>query len=257
MKLAIVIPIYVNTLAHQNYLIETTRSINTTHEWVFIPVVNKRPQFVMKSYQFTKQPSKIIELEGRQPQSVARAWNDGISKSAEEGCAYTLVINSDIILEKVAINSIIAYAELNKGKNIMWTMTEHNLPEKLNAQKGKHYSSHPDFAAFLVRGTFSDLMGKFDENFTPAYFEDVDMFARITKLKREVAICPHAKFFHYGSTTINADPDYSNGHASRFGKNWAYFRRKWGHEPIWTKEEVLELYYKAPFNKSELDTNSW
>jgi GT2 family glycosyltransferase len=62
----------------------------------------------------------------------------------------------------------------------------------------------PAAAALLVRrDVFSTLRG-FDPRFSPAWFEDVDLCARIWKSGRRIRYVPAARATHVGGTTMNA-----------------------------------------------------
>jgi len=256
MRIGIGIPVYVNLINHCDFLNQTTKSIKTSHEWIFIPIIN-RYTIDKQGWQFTQQPSEVIELEGRQPQSVSKAWNDIIGKAIEERCEYIVILNQDVVLARSAIDNFVAYAEKNKSTNLMWAMEESKRLDTLNTYVGEPLGLKSSFSAFMVDRNFSGVFGRFDENIIPAYFEDNDTYARIVKLKKHMIQCKDARFFHYGSVILKTDPNYQNSHHITFKKNRDYFVKKWGHDPVWTEEEVFRLYYRTPFNDPENDINSW
>jgi GT2 family glycosyltransferase len=64
----------------------------------------------------------------------------------------------------------------------------------------------PAGAALLIRrGVFEGLRG-FDPAFAPAWFEDVDLCARILESGRRLRYVPSARATHVGGTTMNALP---------------------------------------------------
>jgi GT2 family glycosyltransferase len=64
----------------------------------------------------------------------------------------------------------------------------------------------PAGAALLVRRDVFAALGGFDPAFTPAWFEDVDLCARIWKSGRRIRYVPSARATHVGGTTMNALP---------------------------------------------------
>lgn len=64
----------------------------------------------------------------------------------------------------------------------------------------------PAGAALLVRRDVFESLRGFDPAFTPAWFEDVDLCARIWKSGRRIRYVPSAVATHVGGTTMNALP---------------------------------------------------
>ncbi len=258
MKIALTIPIYVNNVAHRNYLEQTVKSFSTSHELIFIPVINYlNSTFDFHPYKFTQEPAKTIELLGREPEAVSKAWNDGIAKGVEEGCEYILILNEDIILAKSAIDNLVAFAEANREDNVLWSMAEHTPLETLDVQTGGQDGLGPHFSAFMVHKSFPEIVGKFDEHFVPAYFEDNDIHTRIIKLGKWALRCKDARFFHFGSVVLKSDPDYQVSHPKNFQANEAYFISKWGGKVMNTKDEMLRSLYPTPFNDPNKGINDW
>jgi hypothetical protein len=64
----------------------------------------------------------------------------------------------------------------------------------------------PAGAALLVRRDVFESLGGFDPAFSPAWFEDVDLCARIRQSGRRIRYVPSAVATHVGGTTMNALP---------------------------------------------------
>ena len=64
----------------------------------------------------------------------------------------------------------------------------------------------PAGAALLVRREVFEVLGGFDPEFAPAWFEDVDLCARILESGRRLRYVPSARATHVGGTTMNALP---------------------------------------------------
>lgn len=83
----------------------------------------------------------------------------------------------------------------------------------------------PAAAAMLVRRSVFEEIGPLDEQFAPAWFEDVDFCRRLAERKREIWVVPSAVVRHFGGASLEHMP------AARFievwyGNMWRY-ARKW------------------------------
>jgi GT2 family glycosyltransferase len=95
-----------------------------------------------------------------------------------------------------------------------------------------------DFACFMITKRCWKEVGRFDEKFFPAYFEDNDYHRRILMAGMQARIVPQAPYYHYGSKTQHSGQGADH---SQFQINQGYYKRKWGGLP---GAEV----YATPFN---------
>jgi GT2 family glycosyltransferase len=132
----------------------------------------------------------------------------------------------------------------------MWTMSEYSdLALLEEAPEDENFSENPHFSCFMVKSDFFKNVGKFDENFMPAYLEDGDMHARLALNNQKCYIYGGARFYHFGSRTIKSDQEEWNKNTITFPKNQEYFLKKWGHPPVNEVDEMRKVYFKTPFNK--------
>ena len=83
----------------------------------------------------------------------------------------------------------------------------------------------PAAAAFLLRREVFEAVGPLDEQFAPAWFEDVDYCHRLAAHHDEIHVVPAARVRHFGGASLEHMP------LSRFadvwyGNMWRY-ARKW------------------------------
>ena len=157
---------------------------------------------------------------------VAKSWNWGIRQAVADGCTHILVSNDDVEFDPLIIPVLIT--AFDHDSRILMT-TAYNTRD--GEQCGEDQYDHPDFSLFMIPQRFLDVMGPFDEQFWPAYFEDNDMSQRM-KEGNWRTLTPHsAPMYHWGSRTIRelAPMKAMNDHF--FEKNKAYFRQKWGFVP--------------------------
>lgn len=185
-----------------------------------------------------------------------KSVNVGVKDGFERGYDIVLICNNDIILHPEAlwrvaerfrkgdvgmvtcmdirgeIEARIVHPSITAVSNIR-AVDKENVDEAPN----------PNFSAFAVNKECWDMVGKFDEVFAPAYFEDNDYHYRMNLAGVKAIVCPPAMFYHYGSRTQNEAnenglPFVSGG---EFENARAKFVKKWGGLP--GKET-----FKTPYN---------
>jgi len=179
---------------------------------------------------------KIIRYE--ENIGVAKSWNLGIENALNEGADYVLVINNDTIFGRCCVQELIDRFQKNDLVLISpINTTDENIESIIN---NVQELNDGDYSAFLIDERLFELVGEFDENFSPAYFEDNDMNYRIKLAKlKSIKYC-NAFFHHFGSKTQNQKPG-GIVNSQLFEKNRDYYIKKWGGVPGQER-------YKTPFN---------
>ena len=90
----------------------------------------------------------------------------------------------------------------------------------------------PAAAAMLVRRDAFDDVGPLDEQFAPAWFEDVDFCRRLAEQKREVWVVPDARARHFGGASLEHMP------VSRFIEVW--YANMWRYAKKWLRPAEAE-----------------
>lgn len=83
----------------------------------------------------------------------------------------------------------------------------------------------PAAAALLIRREVFDEVGGLDEQFSPAWFEDVDFCRRLAEAKKELFVVPAAHARHVGGASLEHMP-YSRFIDLWYRNMWRY-ARKW------------------------------
>ena len=141
---------------------------------------------------------------------VAGAWNYLIEKIFEKS-EYALILNDDIYFGK----------------------QEAHIRLLVEQQKFDFAVTPLDWCAFVLPKTTWDKIGKFDENFYPAYCEDCDYHLRMKKKGMNLFKTPFLIPKTYrASMTMEKNPElfYKSNYNSL-----QYFKKKWGKYP----EELL------------------
>lgn len=153
---------------------------------------------------------------------VSRGWNEGLRRAIAMDCDFALVCNDDVVLEPKTIQKLLEAMVFNK----------YDLITPVSGPAEDYgYRPEPDFACFMVRpAQFVDQFGWFDENFSPAYFEDNDMTYRLTLQDAKMGCRTDTGMYHAGSVTQNwGGQQVVTSHM--FEANRAYYVSKWGGVP--------------------------
>ncbi len=196
--------------------------------------------------------------------SVSESWNAGIYTLFSQGCKYVIVCNDDIVFSSFTIDALVKRAEV--GDAVL--VSAHNVKGLLK-EPTEIYSyipgedvtepENPDFSCFLITQECWDKVGAFDENFSPAYYEDNDYHARVVLSGEKAILTTSAPYYHFGSLTINQQeegkPPIIPQERMLFGQQ--YFIAKWGHLPVSNPPEMWNLYYRRPFNDLRYSHRDW
>jgi N-acetylglucosaminyl-diphospho-decaprenol L-rhamnosyltransferase len=83
----------------------------------------------------------------------------------------------------------------------------------------------PAAAAFLLRREVFEELGRFDEQFSPAWFEDVDFCRRLAAAGKSIWVVPAARTEHHGGASLEHLPfdrfvDIWYGNMWRYAQKW-------------------------------------
>ncbi len=152
--------------------------------------------------------SKVTIFTEPKNLGVAASWNKGIKYSFEVlNCTHAIVLNDDIVFGKTfdIINKLLLEAP------------------------NSFFVSGYFWSVFIIPKTIYLIVGPFDEQFYPAYFEDNDYYHRIKKSNLEYLgkdeLTPKIM---RNSQTIQKNPSLN----SNFGANMQKYIAKWGGPPL-------------------------
>ena len=91
----------------------------------------------------------------------------------------------------------------------------------------------PAAAAMLVRRSVLEEIGPLDEQFAPAWFEDVDYCRRLAERKEEIWVVPSARVRHFGGASLEHMP------VPQFIDVW--YRNMWRYARKWMPAQAERL----------------
>lgn len=196
---------------------------------------------------------------------IYNSENLGFSKGCNQGADaaqydYIAFLNNDILLpsgwqddlfeifEKEPEAGLISPFQIEGSEYSEWMYPK--VSERMFNKRSCDYklaiSSH--FSCVMTKKTLFYKIGKFDENFTPAYFEDDDLSWRYLFAGYKNFISQKSYIFHKGSITGKSLPDLKQ----IFEKNRAYYFQKYADKSFvlayWFLKSELE-YVRARFIK--------
>jgi GT2 family glycosyltransferase len=143
-------------------------------------------------------------------------------------------------------NMIMDYAEKVKGTHVLMInddiylgKSEEEINTIIRLWKPEFLCTELNWCSYILSVDAYQKVGKFDENFFPAYFEDNDYFRRMLLLDVQMIFNSMLNPVIYrNSMTIQKSPELNNG----FEKNRQYYISKWGGQPT---QEI----FNTPFNQ--------
>lgn len=169
----------------------------------------------------------------RRNAGLARAWNTGALSCYGDGADVVIVANDDVVFGPGDLRRLVAHAAIHRDGFIAVCGGYH---EGFQEQVTSH-----GYSCFALQPIALEVLGCFDENLFPAYFEDCDYGRRAALAGLEQSVCAGTLVAHVGSGTIQRDPELNARNHATFTRNQDYYRRKWGGS---NGQEV----YDRPFN---------
>ncbi len=198
---------------------------------------------LMESVDVPLQP--FIIDNWKENRGVSGGWNLGIERAQAAGCDYAIIMNDDSIFEKGTIDKLVEAIDSGAG----FVVSAINRRDQIDDLP---YEIRPgcDYSCFIMNPqSFFDTVGRFDENFYPAYFEDNDMERRILLSGNKPVHRTDAMHFHRGGGTQYYDPNPTVS-GEMFENNRYYYIRKWGGEP-------LQEQFVNPFDNPDRTYKEW
>lgn len=165
---------------------------------------------------------------------VAKSWNAGMAKAKTMGVRYAAIINDDVKLSPFALDKMVTFLRENRRYGVVSPVDVAKNGESFAADYPEIIapSGVADYSCFVISLAVYRDIGKFDENFQPAYFEDDDYDYRLKIHNYRSCSLSGVNMHHAGSQT-----QYGNGRGnpvvtpSQFAKNRSYYVEKWGGRP--------------------------
>lgn len=162
----------------------------------------------------------ITLIEHGYNRGLARSFNDVMIDSFKNGADVIVNANDDIVWGTGDVRRLAQAAK--QQANSHYAMLA-------NGWKTDSKSKHSlGFSAVAFNPVALEVVGCFDENFFPAYHEDIDYGKRALLAGLKEGLCTETNVFHISNFLSVAAPIAADTHVAEFTKNADYFKRKWG-----------------------------
>lgn len=195
-----------------------------------VVIVNNSDSLITSDYDLSKricvdsmkcQSNSFYIAEMPLNAGVAASWNEVIKLFP---APWWLIVNSDIEF---------APGDLAKFEQAIQTTEAGIVADGIN-----------NMACFGITANCVQRVGLFDENFFPAYGEDIDYMRRCRLLGVEHRYLQGTGMRHDRSSTVKALPaELQDRNRETFEANKAYYERKWGG---WEGQETFEHPFNDP-----------
>jgi len=193
---------------------------------------DKTPEFLAEMR--AKHPDRLFTITNPENRGYPTALNQGIAWGEERGCEYYLCLNNDIIItERGWLECFIGPLREDPRQLVGARLIDFNDLVRFEG----HTIPYLEGWALALHRQFLKDVGRFDEAFSPGWFEDVDISYRAVragyKLTQSPCFAWRDMFVQikgpvrhlYGQTGFRK-LDF----APIAKRNRAYFARKWGFE---------------------------
>lgn len=179
-----------------------------------------------------KRMTGTMVYEHGQNRGIARSWNEGVLNAHRKGAQVVVVLNDDIYAGGDDLDALAAAAMENPDAGIIQCEMYHNGPKPTTSGFGFTVIQHRAVA----------ITGMFDQNFFPAYYEDVDYAHRLSRSGLRTHLVTGTNVRHAGSANLKENAALkAQTHAVTFPRNRAYYIRKWG-------GDIDAEKYRQPFS---------
>lgn len=230
---------------------------------IVVPVLNNFRGFtdLMLSVKSQHEVGVYVQDQYRAQVPLAAAWNRGAMRAFLDGCDYAIVCNDDIMFAPECIDAMVEQYELLRQFGVIMVTPNNILGEvgdpyaildyKLPDGFKPDFSDHPNFSCFLITPEYFEKVGYFDENFTPAWYEDNDSHRRATLAGLREVCTTAAPMVHVGGVTTRMMENPSSGESQR------YYIEKWGGIPESHQLQAQKEHFTTPYNDPNLTVRDW
>lgn len=233
-EIATIIPLYITGKQHlsllKSFLESLNRQIEVENRKIF--VLNKVDNSIYVDGYNAKDLIGNDYVIQNNINCLSRAWNLGIEKAIELRYEKFYLPNTDIILKDYSLRNAINhlgfghdFIAMNAHTSMVMFATDNGLNNSIYEVKNHDMS----FSSFVMTRFLYNKIGKFDEQFTPAYYEDVDYLNRIKQAGIKAYRVSNAPFYHYTQGTIKTATQLEqNDYFDYLKANKQKYINKWG-----------------------------
>lgn len=186
--------------------------------WFYLSLHSQQPD-VLAACEAIQATRPVVRFDYGYNRGLARSLNDAILAAYADGADVVINCNDDVEWGPGDVDRL---AECALDRRDCATVSASGW----HAAKPERDSM--GYCAIAINPLAIETIGCFDENFFPAYWEDVDHHRRVKLAGLPDAICEHTDCHHTGSLSLTIDQTVRAQNDAAFRLNQAYWARKWG-----------------------------
>lgn len=189
----------------------------------------------------------VAERNGRyfpygSDRGLARSWNEGLVVAQEIGADLVMLLNDDLFFYPGCFAKFVDFcAEVEAKHEVAGIVHTNGLESGGSPYAGIVQTQ--GFACCAILRRALDIIGYFDPEFCPAYFEDVDYARRLHLCKVGTITDVRTLVEHERGLTSRIDPDLAARNTAIAISSSVYFKEKWGGMPA---EATFEIPFANP-----------
>jgi len=173
---------------------------------------------------FEKQRQNVTYLPFGKNRGLSKSWNDALQFSNENNDEFMLIVNDDLFFRKGGFDEFIEFVRRQNDNFGLATV----MGQESERSPTGTVAIPQEFACGVLSRKALQLVGFFDQNFSPAYWEDTDYLYRLHLAGLPTVVDDRILVEHDRSKTIRTSPELAKIVAEAFDRNQEYFHRKWG-----------------------------
>ncbi|MFN8527406.1 MAG: glycosyltransferase [Anaerolineae bacterium] len=194
------------------------------------------PQVIAVCEQFARRSDTTYYPYGIN-RGLSKSWNQGMIRAFDQGADAVMFVNDDCVFEPGDLDTLVEYAYQHGH----YLTEAHGFDHRHQAWKWLGMS-----CCVMLPVAFQRV-GCFDENFFPAYYEDIDYKRRADLLGLRMGQCSETHVQHLGAASVFSSPALTKQFEITFAANDRYYQGKWG--------GAMEAeQYPYPFNNPSFDS---
>ncbi len=203
--------------------------------------------------EFKKNHTNITIIKNKENLGYSKGNNLGIIEALKKDYDYIALLNNDILLTPNWLNDTISAFKLDDTlgmlsprNNEKCKLTQNNYLKGYKKYLSKFkeplkYVFTPFFSCVIIKKEVLDKIGLFDENFSPAFFEDNDLCFRAMYEAYSLAYSNNTFIFHNHSTTSSSiDSSIPERNKQYFFKKHPLGRYIWEHKRTNIIKDVIK-----------------
>jgi hypothetical protein len=244
-------------------------------KFAYVVTTYGRGSFLDVTLSHIPEDSRVMIIDTKeQDWALTKAWNHAADKLLwDEAYDAIIIMNDDVVL-RPDTGELLAWAILegqfenyngladyesrwpaDHNKEILLLSARHahwsdvctDVPDwKMLKDATPRWEPGPDFSCFCISRRLGQEIGRFDEDYYPAYFEDNDTHRRIQLAGYEAGA--FAPYWHFRNGTTRRDPVAAARVQATFENCKKYYCQKWG-APYDGGNPIGRETFKTPFGQ--------